>query len=75
MGQDGLAVSEFGASGFSYWWFRNRVNGEPFIACRDNESGNWFLAGLGFPVEITDRDAVMLGPVPRQIVGAGSVDN
>lgn len=59
---------------YGYYWFRHHKDGSTFIACRDDEDGLWFMPGLGRPIEDIEASATLLGPVPRTVVGGGSID-
>lgn len=61
---------------YGYYWFRHHSDGSTFIACRDEEDGLWFMCGLDAPIEPSslERNATMLGRVPRFVEGGGSID-
>lgn len=63
--------------GYGYYWFRHESDGSTFIACKDLEDGQWYMPGLGHPIneKLLAEKATMLGPVPRVVVGGASIDN
>ena len=60
--------------GYGYYWFRHQRDGSTFIACRDEEDGQWYMPAIGYPLPNILKYATLLGKVPRVIVGGGSID-
>lgn len=62
--------------GYGYFWFRHRSDGSTFICVRDAEDGLFYMPALtqGFSLAAVEQHATLLGPVPRSVVGGGSVD-
>lgn len=61
---------------YSYFWLRHLGDGVPFVACRDS-NGWWYMPGNGMAIEhqVMMQGAVLLGMVPRTVVGGGSIDH
>ena len=59
---------------YGYYWWRHHTDGSTFIACRDEEDGQWYMPAIGHPVTAIHRDATLLGKVPRCVVGGASID-
>lgn len=59
---------------YGYYWFRHHADGSTFIACRDEGDGLWYMPAVGHPIPDIERDATLLGPVPRRVEGGGSID-
>ena len=70
----GSGISDAHAEGYGYYWFRHHHDGSTFIACRDDESQDWFMFGIGHTILNIEKHATLLGPVPRHVVGGGSID-
>lgn len=61
---------------YGYYWFRHHSDGSTFIACRDEGDGLWYMCAIGHPIRnpSLSQFATLLGPVPRSVVGGGSID-
>jgi hypothetical protein len=71
---DLVAVSTPEEETYGYFWFRHHKDASTFIACRDAESGLWFMPGIGHPITNVEAYATLLGPVPRRVANGGSID-
>lgn len=59
---------------YGYYWFRHQDDASTFIACRDEEDGQWYMPAIGHPVRNIMKHATLLGRVPRRVEGGGSID-
>lgn len=69
-------MSVLGASDldYGYYWFRHHKDASTFIACRDEEDGQWYMPAIGHPISDIEGYATLLGKVPRRVEGGGSID-
>ena len=59
---------------YGYFWFRLHTDASTFVALRDDGDGLWYMPGFNQPIRDIEADATLLGPVPRSVVGGGSID-
>jgi hypothetical protein len=61
---------------YGYFWFRHKKDASTFIACRDDEEGEWFMCGIGVAISESTlkRNATLLGPVARFVASGESID-
>lgn len=59
---------------YGYFWWRHHADASTFILLRDEEDNQWYMPGYETPVIHPERDATLLGAVPRTVVGGGSID-
>jgi len=59
---------------YEYYWFRHHEDGSTFIALQDESNGLWYMCASEVPIIDPEKSATLLGPVPRQVRGGGSID-
>lgn len=57
-----------------YYWFRLHHDASTFVACRDENDGNWYICGVAGPIRNIEAHATLLGPVGRSTSTGASIE-
>lgn len=57
-----------------YYWFRLHRDASTFVACRDENDGNWYICGVEQPIRNIEAHATLLGPVASSTSISASIN-